>query len=113
MRGVNRYHPQRSSTTLRRFLVLLTGDDRISGEEGGGGVGDSCVEAGEDTSLPTGATATGKDGCAGASRAAVAAGPCRRWRRHLLAVVTVSAGTGRLHNDGLAPGSVANDHVGL
>ncbi len=65
----------RSSTSFCRFLVVLANGDRISGEEGGVGVGNGCVVAGEDMSSPTGATVTGEDGCAGASRAAVAALP--------------------------------------
>jgi hypothetical protein len=49
------------------------------------------------------AAATGReDGCAGSSRAAVAARPRlrlrrRRWRRSLPAAVSVMAGTGMLH----------------
>jgi hypothetical protein len=63
---------RRSSNSLRCFLVFCASGGWILGEDGGGGV------AGEDTFLPAGATMTGEDGCAGASRAAVAVHPHRR-----------------------------------
>ncbi len=75
-RSLSSSSSQRSSTSLRRFLVIFAGGNRISGEEGSGGMGDGCVIAGEDTSLLTGATATGEGDCTGASHAAVVAYPC-------------------------------------
>jgi hypothetical protein len=72
--------PLRSSTLLRHFLVLFASGDRISGKEGGGGVGEGCVVVGEDKSPPTGVTATGEGDCAGASHEVVVA-RSRRQRR--------------------------------
>jgi hypothetical protein len=75
-RWLSSLRSQRSSNSLRRFLVFLAGGGWIPCEDGGDGV------AGEDTFLPAGATMTGEDGCAGASRAAVAVRPrCQRRRR--------------------------------
>ncbi len=61
---------QRSSTSLRCFLVCLASGGWISGEDGGSSV------ASEDAFLTAEAMMTREDGCAGASRAAV--GVCTR-----------------------------------
>ncbi len=92
-RSLSSSSSQRSFTSLRRFLVIFAGGNRISGEEGSGGMGEGCVIAGEDTSLLTAATATGEGDCTGASHAAVVAYP---------AVVAVADGTGRLQDTVMA-----------
>jgi hypothetical protein len=90
-----------SSPSFRRRLVLLAGGVRFSGDEGVGDVWGGVEGAGSGGSPP--AAVTGREEfCAGSSRAAVVARPRlrlrrRRRRRRLPAAVSVTAGTGMLH----------------
>jgi hypothetical protein len=86
-----------NSALFRLRLVLLAGGVRISGDEGVGNVWGGVERANSGGSPPTAATGR-EEGCAGSSRAALAVCPrLRLQRQRLPAALSVTAGTGMLH----------------